>query len=104
MRINYNKVSDYRKALEESKRIVASNYAIADARLKSAKAARDIIEDDDYTSFLAWQLLSVLVRTQELTCDPDDFEDESYEDDDDDNDGGGVGFEEDFDIDLDDEE
>jgi hypothetical protein len=95
MRINYNKVSDYRKALEESKRIVASNYAIADARLKSAKAAGEMIEDDDYTSFLAWQLLSVLVRTQELTCDPDDFEDEDYDD---------VGFEEDFDIDLDDEE
>lgn len=95
MRINYNKVSDYRKALEESKRIVASNYAIADARLKSAKAAGEMIEDDDYTSFLAWQLLSVLVRTQELTCDPDDFEDEDYDD---------IGFEEDFDIDLDDEE
>jgi len=92
MRINYSKLSDYRKALEEAKRIVASNYAIADARLKSAKMARLIIEDCDYASFLAWQLLSVLVRTQELTCDPDDL----IDDDDDD----GIGFEGDFDIDL----
>ena len=90
MRINYNKVEDYRRALEEAKRIVAMHYAIADARLKSCKAAGDMIEDEDYTSFLAWQLLSVLVRTQELTCNPDDFEDE-----DDDN---GICFEEDFDI------
>lgn len=95
MRINYSKLSDYRKALEEAKRIVASSYAIADARLKSAKMAGEMINDEDYASFLAWQLLSVLVRTQELTCDPDDLVD------DDDN---GIGFEGDFDIDLDDEE
>jgi hypothetical protein len=54
--------------------------------------ARLVIEDCDYESFLAWQLLSVLVRTQELTCDPDDL----IDDDDDD----GIGFEGDFDIDL----
>jgi hypothetical protein len=93
MRINYSKLADYRKALEEAKRIVASNYAIADARLKSSKIAGEMIEDADYASFLAWQLLSVLVRTQELTCDPDDL----IDDDDDD----GIGFEGDFDIDLD---
>lgn len=98
MRINYTKLADYRKALEESKRIVASNYAIADARLKSLKMAGELIEDADYTSFLAWQLLSVLVRTQELQCDPDDLVD------DDNGDDGGIGFEGDFDIDLDDEE
>jgi hypothetical protein len=55
--------------------------------------AGEMIEDADYASFLAWQLLSVLVRTQELTCDPDDL----IDDDDDD----GIGFEGDFDIDLD---
>lgn len=91
MRINYNKVEDYRRALEEAKRIVARHYAIVDARLKSCKIAGDVIEDDDYTSFLAWQLLSVLVRTQELTCNPEDFEDEDYDD--------GICFEDDFDID-----
>lgn len=95
MRINYNKTEDYRKALEEAKRIVASHYAIVDARLKSCKIAGDIIEDDDYTSFLAWQLLSVLVRTQELTCDPDDFSDEDEDSE--------ICFDEDFDIDDDEE-
>jgi hypothetical protein len=91
MRINYNKVEDYKRALEEAKRIVASHYAVADAKLKSSKVAGEMIEDDDYTSFLAWQLLSVLVRTQELTCDPDDFTEEDED--------NGIDFEGDFDID-----
>jgi len=94
MRINYNKVEDYRRALEEAKRIVARHYAIADAKLKSAKFSGEMIEDEDYTLFLAWQLLSVLVRTQELTCSPDEFEDEDDE----------IGFESDFDLDDDTEE
>lgn len=94
MRINYTRVEDYRIALEGAKKLVAQNYAIADAKMKSAKFAGDMITDEIYALFLAWQLLSVLVRTQELTCSPDDFENEDPE----------IIFEEDFDLDDEDDD
>jgi len=76
MQINYNSKADYIMALERAKKIVAQKYAIMEARLVAAKTAGDIISDDLYAEFLAWQLLSVLVRNQEVFYNPDDLEEE----------------------------
>lgn len=92
MIINYTRLEDYKIALEEAKKIVARSYAIADAKLKSSKFAGEMIEDGVYASFLAWQLLSVLVRTQELTCNPENMDDDDNE----------IIFEGDMDLDDDD--
>lgn len=100
MRINYDKLEDYKIALEGAKKIVATNYAIVDAKLKSTKIAGELIDDELYASFLSWQLLSVLVRTQELTCDPENMED--LDEDDSEDEDNNIEF--DFDFDLDDEE
>jgi len=76
MQINYNSKADYIMALERAKKIVAQKYAIMEARLVAAKTAGDIISDELYAEFLAWQLLSVLVRNQEVFYNPDDLEEE----------------------------
>jgi len=74
MKINYNHKADYIMALEGAKKIVAHKYALIEARLVATKTAGEIISDELYAEFLAWQLLSVLVRNQEVFYNPDDLE------------------------------
>jgi len=76
MQINYNSKADYIMALEKAKKIVAQKYAIMEARLVATKTAGEIISDKLYAEFLAWQLLSVLVRNQEIFYNPDDLEED----------------------------
>jgi len=74
MQINYSRKEDYIKALEGAKKVVAQRYAIAEAKLLAAKASGECISDELYEEFLTWQLLSVLVRNQEVFYNPDDLE------------------------------
>ena len=74
MHIHYYKRDDYIKALEGAKKIVAQKFAIAEAKLAAARAAEECISDEIYEEYLTWQLLSVLVRNQELFFDPDGIE------------------------------
>ena len=76
MRINYTSKADYIKALEGAKILVAQKFAIAEAKLLVAKAAGELISDELYAEFLAWQLLSVLVRNQEVFYNPEDLEED----------------------------
>lgn len=76
MQINYNSKADYITALEGAKKVVAQKYAIMEAKLVAAKAAGECISDELYAEFLAWQLLSVLVRNQEVFYNPEDLEEE----------------------------
>ncbi len=76
MRINYTSKADYIAALEGAKILVAQKFAIADAKLLAAKAAGELISDELYAEFLAWQLLSVLVRNQEVFYNPEDLEED----------------------------
>lgn len=79
MRINYNSKDDYIKALEGAKILVAQKFAITEAKLLAAKAAGDLISDKLYAEFLAWQLLSVLVRNQEVYYNPEDLKEDDDE-------------------------
>jgi hypothetical protein len=76
MQINYNSKADYIMALEGAKKLVAQKYAIIEARLVATKAAGELISDELYTEFLTWQLLSVLVRNQEVFYNPEDLEED----------------------------
>jgi len=76
MFIHYYKGEDYKKAVEGAKRIVAVNYAKADATLKSSKVAGELISDEVYEEFLVWQLLMILLRNQEVSHGPDDMDDD----------------------------
>jgi hypothetical protein len=80
MEINYTTFRDYRIALEGAKKIVAQRFAIADAKIRAAKLAGDLVSDKIYEEFLTWQLLSALVRTQELLYDAEDLIDDEDDD------------------------
>jgi hypothetical protein len=76
MQISYNSKADYIMALEGAKILVAQKFAVAEAKILAAKAAGDLISDEIYAEFLTWQLLSVLVRNQEVFYNPDDLEED----------------------------
>ena len=76
MQINYNSKADYIMALEGAKKTVAQKYAIMEAKLVAAKASGECISDELYAEFLTWQLLSVLVRNQEVLYNPEDLEED----------------------------
>lgn len=80
MEITYTKYKDYLKALDGAKKIVAQKFAIADARIRAAKLAGELVSDEIYEEFLTWQLLSALVRTQELLYSAEDLIDDEDED------------------------
>jgi hypothetical protein len=75
MHIHYYKKDDYLKAMEGAKKIVAQKFAISEAKMSAAKAAGECIPDEVYEEYLTWQLLSILVRNQEMFFDPDAEED-----------------------------
>ena len=81
MEIHYTKFKDYIKALEGAKKIVAQKFAIADAKIRAAKLSGELVTDEAYEDFLTWQLLSALVRTQELLHGAEDLIDDEDDDD-----------------------
>jgi hypothetical protein len=80
MEINYTTYKDYLNALEGAKKIVAQKFAIADAKIRAAKLSGELVSDEIYEEYLTWQLLSALVRTQELLYSADDLIDDEDED------------------------
>jgi len=80
MEINYTTYKDYSTALEGAKKIVAQKFAIADAKIRAAKLSGGLVSDEIYEEYLTWQLLSALVRTQELLYNVDDLIDDEDED------------------------
>jgi hypothetical protein len=72
MHIHYYKKDDYLKAMNGAKKVVAQKFAIAEAKMAAARAAGECISDAVYEEYLTWQLLSILVRNQEMFFDPDE--------------------------------
>jgi hypothetical protein len=83
MELLYSKYADYVTAIERAKMLVAQKFALVEATLAAAKLSGELISDELWAEYCTWQLLSAMVRTQELMYDSEDLLKQDLEDDED---------------------